>query len=315
MNCFYVGCIKAKMQMVEPGVRILEKYVLENFIGSGAFGEVWCGRSLITGELVAIKMENIQDNPAPTLRHECKVLQLFQGVHGFPRLRYFCQKDDMNRIFMVLDLLGPSLESVATSPRFSRNHETPIDNAYHAAFISEIGRQMLERLSSLHKNGLIHQDVKPENFLFSRDPELNLSVTFSPNANTPTPVPRLYLIDFGMTKRIKHEDEMIPKSNSKSLIGSARYASIASHARTPLSPKDDLISMMYALIYLANGGELPWMDCSHDEIYSIKMKMTPPELCSKLSIHHASKWTKILEILYNLTSKNVINYDELKQLM
>ena len=103
---------------MDSGTRIFDKYVLEECIGSGAFGEVWSGHSVSTGESVAVKMECIQGNPAPTLQYESRVLQLLHGVTGIPRLRYFGRKDEMNRIFMVSEMLGPSLETLATSCRF-----------------------------------------------------------------------------------------------------------------------------------------------------------------------------------------------------
>jgi len=157
--------------MYESGTRILDKYVLRDRIGSGAFGEVWSADSVSTGEPVAVKMERIQGNPAPTLQYESRVLQLFQNMVGIPRLRYFGRKDDMDGIFMVTELLGPSLEALATSHRL----DMPADIAknpprHHADFISAIGRQMLQRLRSIHMCGMLHRDVKPDNFLFAAPP-------------------------------------------------------------------------------------------------------------------------------------------------
>ena len=128
----------------------MDKYVLRDRIGSGAFGEVWSADSASTGEPVAVKIERIQDNPAPTLQYEARVMQLFQNMVGIPRLRYFGRKDDMDGIFMVTDLLGPSLETLATSERLDLN-ERSLKNPplQHEAFISAIGRQMLQRVRSI----------------------------------------------------------------------------------------------------------------------------------------------------------------------
>ena len=154
----------------------MDKYVLRECIGSGAFGEVWNADSVSTGEPVAVKMERIRGNPAPTLQYESRVLQLFQNMVGIPRLRYFGRKDDMDGIFMVTELLGPSLEALATSHRLDLN-ERALKNPplQHEAFISAIGRQMLQRLRSIHMCGMLHRDVKPDNFLFARTPVLDMS--------------------------------------------------------------------------------------------------------------------------------------------
>jgi len=299
---------------MDSGTRIFDKYVLRECIGSGAFGEVWSADSVSTGEPVAVKMERIQDNPAPTLQYESRVLQLLHGSTGIPRLRYFGRKDDLNRIFMVTEMLGPSLETLATSCRFDmipRLVKHPPPN--HADFISAIGRQMLQRLRSLHAIGMLHRDVKPDNLLFARTPVLDMSKRASMHASQ-APMPLLYLIDFGMAKRIKEpNDKKDAERASSSLIGSARYASPAAHVGAPLGRKDDLISMMYSLIYLANGGALPWMGYTDDEIRHIKNDMTPCEVCSDLSERHADRWSHILEVLYAMKTNAIPNYDDIER--
>ena len=298
--------------MVDSGTRIFDKYVLRECIGSGAFGEVWNADSVSTGEPVAVKMERIQGNPAPTLQYESRVLQLLQHRPGIPRLRYFGRKDDLNRIFMVTEMLGPSLETLANSHRFDMSprlvkHQLP----NHAEFISAIGRQMLQRLRSVHVCGMLHRDVKPDNFLFARTPVLDMSKRATMHASQAS-MPMLYLIDFGMAKRIK-KDADAEHASPGSLIGSARYASPAAHVGAPLGKKDDLISMMYSLIYLANGGALPWMGYADDEIRYIKNDMTPAELCSELSERHADGWSHSLETLYAMKTNTRPNYDDIEQ--
>jgi len=293
--------------MYESGTRVLDKYVLRECIGSGAFGEVWNADSVSTGEPVAVKMERIQGNPVPTLQYESRVLQLLQGVPGIPRLRYFGRKDDMDGIFMVTELLGPSLETLATSHRL----DMPADIAknpprHHADFISAIGRQMLQRLRSIHARGMLHRDVKPDNFLFARTPVLDLSR----RANN-YDVPLLHLIDYGMAKRIDliKEGQAQQGKHGVPLIGSARYASVFAHRGEPLGRRDDLISMMYSLIYVTNGGGLPWMGYAESEICRIKLDMTPAELCAELCEHHKDGWSAALERLYAMKANDAPDYD------
>jgi serine/threonine protein kinase len=293
--------------MYASGTRIFDKYVLRECIGSGAFGEVWSADSVSTGEPVAVKMERIRGNPAPTLQYESRVLQLLQDVTGIPRLRYFGRKDDMDGIFMVTELLGLSLETLATSHRLDMSADIAKNPPrHHADFISAIGRQMLQRLRSIHVCGMLHRDVKPDNFLFARTPVLDLSR----RANNSV-VPLLYLIDFGMAKRITsilHNKEGVREAGFP-LIGSARYASVAAHRGEALGRRDDLISMMYSLMYVANGAGLPWMGYTESEIYRIKLDMTPAELCAELCERHKDGWSAILERLYDMKTNNEPDYD------
>jgi serine/threonine protein kinase len=297
--------------MFEKGTRILDKYVLCERIGSGAYGEVWSADSASTGEPVAVKMERIHGNPAPTLQYESRVLQLLQGIPGIPKLRYFGYKEELNGIFMVTELLGTSLETLATSHRLDM-HPRVIKNPppYHAEFISDIGRQMLQRLKSIHTRGMLHRDVKPDNFLFARTPALDLSRHANSKPNSDMPL--LYIIDFGMSKRI----DLIPNAAiNASLIGSARYASVAAHRGDKLGRRDDVISMMYSLIYVANGGALPWQNYTESEIHRIKLDMTPAELCVELCPRHADGWSAILDRLYAMHENEVPNYDAIAALL
>jgi serine/threonine protein kinase len=297
--------------MYEPGTRILDKYVLRERIGSGAYGEVWNAESISTGEPVAVKMEHIHGNPAPTLQYESRVLQLLQGTPGIPKLRYFGYKEELNGIFMVTELLGTSLETLATSHRMDM-HPRVVKNPspHHAEFITNIGRQMLQRLKSIHSRGMLHRDVKPDNFLFARTPALDLSrhANSRPNAD----MPLLYIIDFGMAKRT----DLISNSATKaSLIGSARYASVAAHRGDKLGRRDDVISMMYSLIYVANGGALPWQNYTEREIYQIKLDMTPDEICAELCPRHADGWATILKCLYEMKAQDIPDYAKFDSLL
>ena len=302
-------------RMYESGTRILDKYVLRECIGSGAFGEVWSADSASTGDPVAVKMERIHGNPAPTLQYESRVLQLLQNIVGIPRLRYFGCKEEMNGIFMVTELLGASLEALATSHRLDM-HPRLVKNPppYHADFISDIGRQMLQRLKSVHARGMLHRDVKPDNFLFARTPALDLSKRA--NSKPESGVPLLYLIDFGMAKRIdRKEGQAQQAQHGFQLIGSARYASVAAHRGEALGRRDDLISMMYSLIYVANGGALPWQNYTEKEICQIKSDMTPAELCVEMCTRHADGWSAILDRLYEMKVNDAPDYAKIESLI
>ena len=300
----------------------MDKYVLRECIGSGAFGEVWSAESASTGEPVAVKMERIRGNPVPTLQYESRVLQALQGIPGIPSLRYFGRKDDMDGIFMVTELLGPSLETLATSQRLDmRSHVIKNPPPHHADFISGIGRQMLQRLKSIHCRGMMHRDVKPDNFVFARTPVLDLSRRA--NSKPESDVPLLYLIDFGMAKRLKAPELGVAATAATAatattgspLIGSARYASLAAHRGEALGRRDDLISMMYSLMYVTNGGALPWQNYSEGEIQYIKENTTPAELCAELCARHEAGWSAILDRLYAMKVNDAPDYDAIAALL
>jgi len=124
--------------------------------------------------------------------------------------------------------------------------------------------------------------MKPENILFL------------PSAD------RFYLIDYGLSKRyVDLNGKHIPQRSGKSFRGTLRYCSINMHLSQENSRRDDLESLAYVLIYLANG-VLPWMNSKgktlvekFEVVRNIKTHVSPGKLCAGLDkavfdlLHHA----------------------------
>jgi hypothetical protein len=90
---------------------------------------------------------------------------------------------------------------------------------------------------------------------------------------------------------------------------------VFAHRGEPLGRRDDLISMMYSLIYVANGGALPWQGYTDMEIYYIKENTTPSEICAGLHERHATQWATILERLHAMRVNDAPNYAGIESLL
>jgi serine/threonine protein kinase len=101
--------------------------------------------------------------------------------------------------------------------------------------VLQVGLQIISILQSIHEKGLVHRDIKPDNFLLG---------------NNETNKKQIYIIDFGFCKSIENVTNV---KKTTGLIGSLTYASLNSHNYTELSFQDDLESLGYMLIYFYQG--------------------------------------------------------------
>jgi casein kinase 1/casein kinase 1 epsilon len=155
--------------------------------------------------------------------------------------------------FLVLEVLGPDLETLfqKCGRKFSLSTTTLI------------ALRMLELLEYVHSFSYSYIDVKPENFLFGRGVNNR----------------RLYLVDFGLTKKfIDEEGNHIPfNENNKWVIGTINYVSVYNHYGIESSRRDDLIALGYLLARFLKG-TLPWEDHKPPASYSPRAKKINVEL-------------------------------------
>jgi serine/threonine protein kinase len=105
-----------------------------------------------------------------------------------------------------------------------------------------IAIQLLDLLEKLHSVNFVHNDLKMENIVIGK--------------NNPH---KLYLIDFGMSQTFVDETgKHITKKDLGKFSGNFIFASLNSCRGYNKSRRDDLESLLYMLIYMLNGGQLPW---------------------------------------------------------
>jgi len=230
---------------------INKKYKLLDKIGEGSFGSIYKAHNIRTEEYVAIKVEPIE-NATKLLKNESTIYHYLNNVPRIPTVKWY-GKDEYN-YYMVINLLGKSLQDLK-----KKHYIFPLK------LVLQIGIQLIELLQKIHEKGLIHRDIKPDNFLFGLNDESK----------------KLHIIDFGFCKSFIKDDKHMPLKKTRNLIGSNTYASINAHKFIELSRRDDIESLGHMLIYFYLGS-LPWQDISelsvtneniHETIINLKTQL------------------------------------------
>ena len=206
-----------------------KKYEVLEKLSEGSFGQVFKGKHVRTGELVAIKIERKTDETGSSLKNEAKIYQYLSKEPGFLNLKWFGSNTDFT--YIVTDLLVCSLSTL-----IKNKGPLPFKN------ILQIGIQMLKRIETLHGKYLLHRDIKPDNFMLGSNKQL-------------------YLIDYGLCKRYDHAGQHIEETckQNKSIVGSINFVSLNVHKGIEPSRRDDVESCIYVIMYLLLNGELPWL--------------------------------------------------------
>ncbi|XP_019379310.1 PREDICTED: serine/threonine-protein kinase PAK 1 [Gavialis gangeticus] len=140
-----------------------KKYTRFEKIGQGASGTVYTAMDVATGQEVAIKQMNLQQQPKKELIiNEILVMRENKNPNIVNYLDSYLVGDEL---WVVMEYLaGGSLTDVVT--------ETCMDEGQIAA----VCRECLQALEFLHSSQVIHRDIKSDNILLGMDGSVKLSM-------------------------------------------------------------------------------------------------------------------------------------------
>lgn len=255
-------------------------------IASGGFGSIYKGEDIKTHEPVAIKTESKKFEDS-VLESEAKIYKMIKGMHGFPELKFYGNEGSMN--ILVIDLLGKSINTIF------KEHE----RKFSLKTVCMIAEQVLNRLQSLHEKGIVHGDIKPDNFVIGTGKNSG----------------EIFLVDFGLSRMYIDAEttELLDFSKVKKFVGTAKYASLSVHRNVARTRRDDLESLGYTLVYLMKGC-LPWEHCTGDDkvqkIFEIKGNTSVAKLCVGLP----DEFDEYMEIVRGLEFYEDPDYELLRNL-
>lgn len=140
-------------------------YNIISLIGKGFFGEVWKAERLSDGEIIALKVVNTDPlNPRmlQLLKTEAKILNKISRPQCQPFLvcfNYYKYLPDQNKFIIDMTLIeGKTLVKYVNT----------LDNETRYKHLLLIMKDIIKALKYLHNNGIIHNDVKPENIIIDK---------------------------------------------------------------------------------------------------------------------------------------------------
>jgi serine/threonine protein kinase len=166
---------------LEPGVVVAEHYRLEERVGKGGSGTVWCATDLMIGRTVAIKILHTDLRKDDALRErfhrEARLVSSIEHPAIVPIHHLgVVQDEDEQRPCIVM----PFVQGQTLAQHLEQRGKLPLTEAIRWM------RDLLDALSVAHAIGIIHRDLKPQNLVLE-----------SRNSGTV-----LRLLDFGIAKNL-----------------------------------------------------------------------------------------------------------------
>ncbi|KFK38038.1 hypothetical protein AALP_AA3G062200 [Arabis alpina] len=202
-------------------------------IGSGAFGRVYMGMNLDSGELLAIKQVLIAPNSASKEKTQGHIRELEEEVQLLKNLshpnivRYLGTVRESDSLNILMEFVpGGSISSLLE--KFGSFPE-PVIIMYT--------KQLLLGLEYLHENGIMHRDIKGANILVDNKGCIRLA-------------------DFGASKKVV---ELATVNGAKSMKGTPYWMAPEVILQTGHSFSADIWSVGCTVIEMATG-KPPWSE-------------------------------------------------------
>jgi serine/threonine-protein kinase 24/25/MST4 len=141
------------MSSIQPSVHQLYKRL--QAVGKGSYGSVHKGIEIATGNVVALKIINLDDDEVEGIQQEVALLSQLRDAPNITK--YFGSFLDGPRLWIVMELAqgGSVYQLMKAWP----------DNSLDERYVVLLVREVLVGLAYLHKSGVIHRDIKSANVL------------------------------------------------------------------------------------------------------------------------------------------------------
>ncbi|XWS33861.1 hypothetical protein CRYUN_Cryun22dG0119400 [Craigia yunnanensis] len=222
-----------------------KRYTIGKLLGHGQFGYTYVAADKANGDRVAVKKIEKYKMVLPIsvedVKREVKLLEALKGHENV--VQFYNAFEDDSYVYIVMELCegGELLDRILAKK----------DSRYSEKDAAVVVRQMLKVAAECHLRGLVHRDMKPENFLFKSNRE-----------DSP-----LKATDFGLSDFIR------PGKRFQDIVGSAYYVAPEVLKRRS-GPESDVWSIG-VITYILLCGKRPFWDKTEDGIFKEVLKNKP----------------------------------------
>lgn len=269
----------------------IANYDCSEKIGNGAFGVIYKGRNIRTGELVVLKTEP-KNTTHSSIKHESNILNILysKSCRNIPPIYWYGTMEEPPVRLLVIPFYKESLETVRVE---------------NAKMLYNIIRSAISILNHIHNNYVVHRDIKPANFMIHND--------------------ELILIDFGLAAfYVDSSERHIPPANPKKthIIGTPKYVSWNVHCGEEYSRRDDLMSVVYISLFLLYGAANLWTDLptfnsteeksaiSHPRNQWFKERKTADLVKQLFLKRNCTQLAQFAELIYSLSFQERPSYND-----
>ncbi|CAH1413657.1 unnamed protein product [Lactuca virosa] len=221
------------------------RYSTGKLLGHGQFGYTYVAVDKANGDRVAVKKIDKNKMVLPIavedVRREVRILRALSGHENVVQFHNAFEDDSFVYIVMELCKGGELLDRILSKK----------EGRYTEKDAAIVVRQMLKVAAECHLHGLVHRDMKPENFLFK-----------SPKEDS-----RLKATDFGLSDFIR------PGRKFTDIVGSAYYVAPEVLKRRS-GPESDVWSIG-VITYILLCGRRPFWDRTEDGIFKEVLRNKP----------------------------------------
>jgi len=227
-------------------------------LGSGMFGVVSKVKHKVSGALYAMKAINFSGLKGERLLNlylSLREIELMKKMDhpNIIKIYEIYKSDDDTNLIMELCTGGELGDWLHAQPMLPAKKPFPSQvRRFDMAQARNMTKNMLTAVHYLHINGIVHRDIKVENFIFA-GPAKGQGL--------------LKLIDFGLSRPVAATESMT------TMVGSQAYKAPEVGSGTPYTENSDLWSIG-VVVHMLVTGVVPWQGNTAQEIYDSVMQET-----------------------------------------